>query len=195
MPQHIYIVKIEIINGVEKQTRVKLADIVSEFNTVLGTSVGLITMGQPEGDNLASTGMTYISSSGRNFFSHSGTGTSTDACAFSFKPEGWLSGAKVWIDFATPQDGVNNVVYKVTVTVNNGGVEVSETITFTKVLSDDTANYEKLSTEKKTLSSTITDVLTPDSNVTIKVIRDAGHVDDNDNSTSFTEFINFDYNY
>ena len=155
----------------------------------------VITMSQPEGDSISSSSVTYLGTSGRNFFSHAGTGTSTDACAFSKKLEGWVSGAKVWIDFATPSDGVNYVVYKAQVSVNNGGVEVQETVTFTKVLSDDTASYEKLSTEKLTLSSTITDVLTSDSNVTIKVIRDAGHEDDNDNSSSYTEFANIEYNY
>ena len=195
MATHIYIVKVEIINGVEKKTVVKMADNVNEIKSLLGIGASLITMTQGEGDNIASTGITYISDTGRNFFSHSGTGTSTDACAFTFKPKAWLSGAKVWVDFSTPLDGVKFVVYQAKITVNNGGVEVTETITFAKVLSDPTDEYRKLSTEKKAFSSAITDVLTPDSNVTLKIIRNAGHVDDDDNSTTYTEFTNFEYNY
>ncbi len=160
-----------------------------------GGGATTITLAKPQGDAIASAGSSYLASSGRTFFSHSGTGMSDDECAFSFQPKGWVSGAKVWVDIASANDGADFMKYKATISVNNGGVQVQETIEFTKVLTDDTSLFEKLSTDKKTFSSTITDAITSDSNITVKVIRDAGDVEDDYSGLSYTEFFNFEYNY
>lgn len=168
--------------------------IVAMLSDITGGST-TITLAKPQGDAISSAGSSFLSSSGRTFFSHSGTGPSTDECAFSFQPKKWVSGAKVWVDIASGNDGVKFMVYQAKISVNNGGVQVSETVTFTKVLTDDTSLFEKLSTEKLEFSSTITDVITPDSNITVKVIRDAGHVDDDYTGLSYTEFLNFEFNY
>lgn len=154
-----------------------------------------ITLAKPQGDAIASAGSSFLSSSGRTFFSHSGTGQSSDECAFSFQPKGWTSGAKVWVDITSGNDGVKFMKYQAKISVNNGGVQVSETVTFIKVLTDDTSLFQKLTTEKLTFSSAITDVITKDSNITVKVIRDAGHDDDDYTGLSYTEFFNFEYNY
>lgn len=193
MAQDIYIQKVEIVNGVEKKSFVKLEDIKNEFSAVLGNSI--ITLAKPQGDSIASAGSSYIALSGRTFFSHSGTGQSIDECAFSFNPTGWMNGAKVWVDITSGNDGVKFMVYKAKISVNNGGVQISETVTFTKVLTNDTSLFEKLSTEKIEFSSDITDVITPNSNITVKIIRDAEHADDDYAGLSYTEFLNFEFNY
>lgn len=169
-------------------------DTVAMLSDITGGST-TITLAKPQGDPIASAGSSYLASSGRTFFSHSGTGMSTDECAFSFQPKKWTSGAKVWIDITSGNDGVKFMKYQAKISVNNGGVQVSETVTFTKVLTDNTANFQKLSTEKLIFSSTITDVITKDSNITVKVIRDAGHADDDYTALAYTEFFNFEYNY
>lgn len=169
--------------------------IIAMLSDITGGGSTIITLARPQGDAIASAGASYIASTGRTFFSHSGTGNSTDECSFSFQPKKWTSGAKIWIDISSGNDGVKYMLYQAKITINNGGVQVSETLTFVKILTDDTSNFQKLSTEKLTFSSTITDVITSDSNITIKVIRDAGHADDDYTGLSYTEFLNFEYNY
>lgn len=145
--------------------------------------------------NQASTLRSYISSSGRHFLGHSGTGSSTDYCSWTFALDNWVSGGKLQIYFTTANDGVKFVKYEVLVTIWNEITKTQETVDLPKVLTATTTTYPQLKTAEVELTSGLLSALGNGRNITFKIIRTDGHSDDDYSGTCYTEIVTFKYNY
>lgn len=159
------------------------------------TTTGFKEFGSADLDTLSSTTRTFLSTSGRAFLSHAGNGTSNTYCSSSIVLDQWISGGKLQVHCTSGLDGVKFFKYYVTVTIWNGGTKTQETLYFTKVLTAATSDYPQLKTNEIELSGTLLAAMGNGYTITFKLGRDAADVDDDYNSSIYTEVLTFKYNY
>jgi len=144
---------------------------------------------------LASTTKTYLSSSGREFTAHSGTGSSNNVCGCTFTLDNWVSGGKLQIYCTTGPDGVKYFKYYIVATIWDGTTKTQETLTFNKTLTAAASTYPQLKTNEITLSAGLLAAMGNGKTITFKIGRDASDVEDDYNSACYTELLTFKYNY